>query len=293
MRENILKSSRESRGIAIHTTPLQKTPRNIGVLKEKPLHSALKEWYSQPDDQFEVSVDGFVVDIVRGGLLVEIQTRNFGAVRPKLAELVAHHPVRLVYPIAEEKWIVKLAEDGINQLSRRKSPKRGAFEHVFEELVSFPKLLLSPNFSIELLLIQEEEVRRYEGTSGWRRKGWGTHERRLLRVVEQRILETPTDMCTFIPSALAEPFTSSDLAIAIAKPRWLAQKMVYCLRLTNCITPMGKRGNAILYTRTPGSLLEERNLLSTDVGGVPCPNHIGELRGLLKTDQLGWTKELA
>jgi hypothetical protein len=272
-----LKSGRESRGFVRYTAQLQKTPHNIGVLKEKSLHSALKEWYAQPGDQFEVSVDGFVVDIVRGGLLVEIQTRNFGALKPKLAELVVRHPVRLVYPIAAEKWVVKLAEDGVNQLSRRKSPKRGVFEHVFEELVSFPKLLLNPNFSIELLLIQEEEVRRYEGTSGWRRKGWVTHERRLLRVVEQRILETPMDMCAFIPSALAEPFTSSDLAIAIAKPRRLAQKMVYCLRLTSCITPMGKRGNAISYTRTPGCLLEERNLRCTDVDGVPCPNHVGEL----------------
>ena len=229
---------------------MQKTSRKIGTLNAKPLHEALKQWYAQSNDRFEVSVDGFVVDIVRGDLLVEIQTRNFGAVKRKLEKLMVHHPVRLVYPIPREKWIIKLADDGTNQLSRRKSPKRGALEHVFEELVSLPKLLMNPNFSIELLLIQEEEVRRYDGTHGWRRRGWVTHERRLLRVLERRILKTPVDMYAFIPSTLAEPFTTSDLATAIAKPRRLAQKMVYCLRLMGCITPVGKRANAILYTQT-------------------------------------------
>lgn len=223
--------------------------RKISTLNEKPLHAALKKWYARPNDQFEVSVDGFIVDVVRGDLLVEIQTRNFAAVKQKLARLTAHHPVRLVYPIAREKWIVKLAQDGHSRLSRRKSPKRGALEQVFEELVSLPKLLSNPNFSIDVLLIQEEEIRRYDGSRGWRRRGWVTHERRLLQVVGQRLFKTPADMGALLPSALAEPFTTSDLAAAIAKPRRLAQKMAYCLREMGAIAAVGKRGNAILYTR--------------------------------------------
>jgi hypothetical protein len=221
----------------------------IGTLNEKPLHAALKKWYAQPNDQLEVSVDGFIVDIVRGDLLVEIQTRNFAAIKQKLTELTVRHPVRLVYPIAQEKWIVKVAQDGHTRLSRRKSPKRGAFEQVFEELVSFPGLLSSPNFCLDVLLIQEEEIRRYDDTRGWRRKDWVTHERRLLQVVSQRLFETPADMAALIPHALAEPFTTSELAAAIGKPRRLAQKMAYCLREMGATEPVGKRGNAILYTR--------------------------------------------
>lgn len=228
---------------------LQKTPHTATVFNEKPLHAALKEWYAQPNDRFEVSLDGFVIDIVRGDLLVEIQTRNFAAIKRKLARLTVHHPVRLVYPIAREKWIVKLAGGRHGQFSRRKSPKRGTIENVFEELVSFPELLLNPNFSIELLLTQEEEFRRYDATRRWRRKGWVTYKRRLLQVMEQQLFQVPADMGSLVPSALAEPFTTSDLATAIAKPRRLAQKMVYCLRLMGCITPAGKRRNAIMYSR--------------------------------------------
>ncbi len=49
----------------------------IGSLNEKSLHAALKAWCLQPGDQTEVPVDGYIIDIVRGDLLIEVQTRNF------------------------------------------------------------------------------------------------------------------------------------------------------------------------------------------------------------------------
>jgi hypothetical protein len=226
----------------------------IGTLNEKPLHEALKRWYAQPGDLFEVPVDGFYVDIVRGdrliegGLLIEIQTRNFSAIRRKLEKLLIKHSVRLVYPIPREKWITRI-DDGNSPISRRRSPKHGGFEHIFEELIRVPELLNHPGFSIELLLIEEEEVRRYDGIRGWRRKGWVTEERRLLRVVDRRILNTPADAHDFIPATLPEPFSVTELATATNSSRRLAQKMVYCLRKMGCLAPAGKRANAILYAR--------------------------------------------
>ena len=227
---------------------LQEMSSKIGSLNEKPLHAALKQWYAQPNDQFEVSVDGFIIDIVRDDLLLEIQTRNFAGMKRKLLKLTEQHPVQLIHPIAREKWIVKLAEDGQSELNRRKSPKRGTFEDIFGELVSFPQLLSHPNFSLLVLLIQEEEVRRYDGKRGWRRRGWVTHERRLLKVVGQRLFETPEDMKALIPDKLAEPFTTADLAAALGKSKRLAQKMAYCLREMGAIAQVGKRGRAILYS---------------------------------------------
>jgi hypothetical protein len=230
--------------------PSQETPQEIGTLNEKPLHAALKEWYAQPGDRLEVPVDGFVVDIVRGDLLVEIQTANFSSIKRKIMALAKNHPMRLVYPVAREKWIVRLARDGSGDvLGRRKSPKRGAFEHVFAELVSFPKLVADASFSLEVLLVQEEEVRRYDGQRAWRRRGWVTQERRLLDAVDRRLFETPADLLALVPRDLAEPWTTSDLAAAINQPRWLARKMAYCLRKMGGIEPVGKQGNAILYVR--------------------------------------------
>lgn len=233
-------------------------PNTIGTLNEKSLHAALKQWYARPDDLIEVSVDGFTVDIVRGDLLIEIQTRNLSAIKRKLTTLVDQHPVRLVYPVAQDKWIVQRSENGrrVLRFARRKSPRRDTVEHVFDELVSIPQLLAHPNFSLQVVLIQEEEVRRYDGArnpqgafGAWRRKGWVTHERRLLQVVGQRLFETPKDMLALIPTTLPEPFTTTDLAEATGQPLWLAQKMAYCLRAMGAITVVGKRGRGILYVR--------------------------------------------
>ncbi len=238
----------------------ENTTRTIGTLNEKPLHAALKAWYAQPGDQLEARVDGYIIDIVRGDLMIEIQTRNLAAIKRKLFALVPRHPVRLVYPIAREKWIVKLAQDG-SRASRRKSPRQGVVEQVFDELVSLPHLLAESNFSVEIVFIQEEEIRRYAGGRGWRRKGWVTHERRLLQVVDRRLFEAPPDWGTLIPGDLVEPFTVSDLAAAAGQPRWLAQKMAYCLREIGAIAPAGKRGRAILYVRSrENHFYKEENL---------------------------------
>jgi hypothetical protein len=221
----------------------------VGVLNEKPLHAALKAWYAQPGDRFEVDVDGSIIDIVRGELLVEIQTRGFSALRRKLEKLVAHHPVRVVYPIAAEKWIVRLSDDGAVEQGRRKSPKSGSMPELFRELVSFPCLISHPNFSLEVLLIQEEEVRQQGLARNWRRRGWGTVERRLLQVVDRRLFATPADLAALLPVALDEPFTTAGLAQATDQPRWLAQKMVYCLRSIGVISEAGKLGKATRYVR--------------------------------------------
>jgi hypothetical protein len=223
-------------------------PHKISTLNEKHLHAALKEWYARPDDLVEEYIDGYLVDLVRGDLMIEIQTRNFSAIRRKLRDLAARRPVRLVYPIAQEKWIVKLAKNGTVCQDRRKSPKRGVLDHLFEELVSIPGLLSNPNFSLEVLLIQEEEVRRQDASRGWRRRGWLTHERRLLDVMDQKLLETPAQMAELFICGLSEPFTTSELAGARSIPRWLAQKMAYCLREMGVVEPIGKRGNAIIYS---------------------------------------------
>jgi hypothetical protein len=221
---------------------------HIGTLNENPLHAALKEWYAEPGDRLEVPVGGFYVDIVRGGLLIEVQTANFSAVARKLAGLAASHHVRLVYPIAVQRWIVRLDAAG-ETLGRRRSPKRGAVEDVFEELVRIPHLLAEPNFSLEVLLTREEEVRRHQPGKAWRRRGWVVCERRLVEVAGRRLFRTPAELAALLPEGLPEPFTTADMAEAGGHPRWLAQKMAYCLRKMGAIRQEGKQANAILYRR--------------------------------------------
>lgn len=218
----------------------------IGLLNEKALHASLKQWYARPGDRFEVPVDGFVIDIVRDDLLIEIQTCNFSAIKTKLTKLARTHQVRLIYPIVQEKWIVRLANDTGGGATRRRSPKRGRLEDLFWELVSIPQLLSNPNFSLEVLLIRQEEVRRYERKRRWRRKGWVIEGRRLLEVLDQRSFGHSADWLGFLPDGL-ESFTTRDLATGMNTRRELAQKMAYCLREARMIELIGKRERSNLY----------------------------------------------
>lgn len=221
----------------------------INTYNEKSLHAALKQWYAAPGDQLEVRVDGYIIDLVRGDLLVEIQTGGFSPLKRKLARLAQNHAVRLVFPVAQEKWIVRLPVAESQEPQRRKSPKRGRVEQIFSQLVYIPALLENENFSLEVLLIREEEVRRFEHNKAWRRKGWVTHERRLLQVVGSRVFHTPQDLAGLLPECLPSAFTVRDVARAASQPVWLAQKMVYCLKALGLITAQGKRGRAALYSR--------------------------------------------
>lgn len=218
----------------------------IGLLNEKPLHASLKQWYARPGDRLEVPVDGFVIDIVRDDLLIEIQTRNFAAINSKLRKLTESYHVRLVYPLVQEKWIVRPATNG-GIAVRRKSPKRGRLEDLFWELVSIPRLLSNPNFSLEVLMIREEEIRRYNGKrKRWRRRGWVIEGRRLVDVMDRRLFGTSADWLAFVPDGL-QSFTTKDLATITTTRRDLAQKMAYCLRQANMIELIGKQGRGNLY----------------------------------------------
>ena len=220
---------------------------DIGLLNEKPLHASLKEWYARPGDEFEVAVDGYIIDIVRNELLLEIQTGSFASIKSKLLNLVDVHLVRLIYPIAREKWILKLAKDDEGGYIRRKSPKRGRVEDLFREMVSFPQLLANANFSLEVLMIREEEVRRHEEKRNWRRRGWTTDERRLVEVADRHLFENPADWRALLPEKLGESFTTGDLAEVLGIRRSLAQKMAYCLRRGGVIELTGRQGRANNY----------------------------------------------
>jgi len=238
----------------------------IGCLNESPLHEALKNWYAGPDDQTEVAMEGYVIDLVRAdGELVEVQTAHFGQMRAKLDALLAGHRLRLVHPVAQAKWIVKVGEDG-EILSRRKSPKVGRVEAVFGELTSIPHLLAHPNFRLDVLLVQAEELWRAHdkgGKRGWRRGGWILHEKRLLEVVACHAFDEAAQLAALLPETLPAPFTTAELAACAGLSRRLAGQMAYCLREMGQIQAAGKRGRAWLYARTPMGLLQ-KGLPATD-----------------------------
>lgn len=233
----------------MRTTDTRLHSHGVGTLNEAPLHAALKQWYAGPQDHLEMMVDGYIIDIVQPDCLVEIQTGHFSPLKHKLTKLLEEHRVRLVHPIAQEKWISKLDDDG-QRLDRRKSPKRGSVCDLFVPLVSIPHLLQHPRFELEVVLVQIEEYRHHDPRRAWRRRGWVIDERRLLEVVSCHPFCVPGDLAALLPADLPTAFTTADMAQAMGCTRSVAQKMAYCLRTLDVIAQVGKQGNALLYQRS-------------------------------------------
>ena len=215
-------------------------------MTEYSLHSEIKNWYMVSGDELEVKVEGFIIDIVRGKLLIEIQTGNFSVVKKKLIKLLLNNQVRLVYPIAKLKWIVHISRSG-NFVRRRKSPKKGKLIDLFYELVHTPSLIKDRNFSIEVLLIEEEELRCNDGRGSWRRRGVSVKDRKLLKVFDRIVFKDSRDFQAFLPKELDGYFTNKVLALKRGISIKLAQKITYCLRKMGAISIAGKKGNELLF----------------------------------------------
>lgn len=217
------------------------------LMTEYSLHSAIKDWYMGSGDALEVKVDDFIIDVLRGKLLIEIQTGNFSAIKKKLAKLLRNNnQVRLVYPIAKLKWIVHVSRSG-EFVRRRKSPKKGKLTDLFYELVHAPSLIKDRNFSLEVLLIEEEEVRCNDGRGSWRRRGVSVKDRKLLNVFDRIVFEDNQDFLDFLPKGLDEHFTNKVVASKLGISVTLAQKITYCLRKMDVISVAGKKRKELLF----------------------------------------------
>ncbi|MFW9843961.1 MAG: hypothetical protein ACFFEV_05245 [Candidatus Thorarchaeota archaeon] len=220
----------------------------IGTLQERSLHAEIKELYNTPDAEVEVNVDGYIIDVVKGDVLIEIQTSKFSAIKDKLFKLMKEHPIRLVHPIAHEKWVIRQSMDG-EVVGRRKSPKRMSILNIFEELVSIPTFIRHSNFELEVLLTSEEEIRINDGKGSWRRKGWSSVDRKLINILDRELFSVPKDFLRLIPDKIEEPFTTKTLAESLDISRRLVQKMTYCMRKMGILKIVGKKGNAHLYVK--------------------------------------------
>ncbi len=219
-------------------------------MQETTLHLQLKEIYQQEGGQPEIWVDGYLIDVVQSNQLIEIQTRNFGALKQKLNDLLDNHPLRVIYPIAREKFIILKDLDG-NPIRRRRSPRQGKLVDLFNELVYIASWAIHPNFSLEVFLIIEEEIRVMDGKGSWRRHGISIQDRRLVKILERHLFSCTGDYQCLFPGDLSGQFTNKQLARLLSIPHRLASKMTYTSLSLGILASAGKQGNALSYHFTP------------------------------------------
>jgi hypothetical protein len=153
----------------------------------------------------------------------------------------------VVKPVVFERCVVRRARREGPDLSRRRSPRRGAIVDIFEDLVGLVRVFPHPNLVIEALTVSIDEIRLPRRP--W--PGYSIADRRLIEIHARRLLEQPADLWGLLPEDhdWREPFTTADLAQRIDRPLWLAQRVAYCLRLTGTARAIGKMGNRRVYVR--------------------------------------------
>jgi hypothetical protein len=219
-------------------------------MNERSLHSEIKKVYSLPGDHFEAKLDNYIVDILRGQLIIEVQTKNFSALKEKLQTLTEKHQVRLVYPLPEKKWITYLTKENV-VINKRKSPKKGKLTDLFRELVMIPHMIGDENFSLEVLLIDEEEVRCNDGKGSWRRRGVSIKGRRLLQVNSRILFQNKTDYLKILPDSLNQVFTNKELSKLAKIPVRTARQITYCLRKSDIILLAPNKGRELAFQLAP------------------------------------------
>jgi hypothetical protein len=223
-------------------------PNGIGVYRETSLHASLKKQIAQPGDRLEEPLGKYIVDVFRIGHVYEIQTGSFSQISRKLSVLLNSIPVTLVYPVPFEKWLVYIDQDG-QLVNRRKSPRRGRWEDIFYELIRIPRICLHPNFSLLILLIQEDVILQKGPGGSWRRKGWKIIDRKLLEIVDQKTINYADDYLQVLPENLLDPFTNHDLAASLVCQRSLATRITYTLRQMDLLKVIDKKGRSNLLSR--------------------------------------------
>ena len=214
---------------------------------ESTLHRQLKQLYGGPAEDLEVWVDGFRIDAVVKGRLIEIQQASLAALRDKVRSLLERHRVVVVKPLASRKYLIRRDRAGGDIVSARFSPTRETVFHLFEDLVHFVGVFPHPRLTLEVVLTEQEEHRISRARRRFRGPDFRVEDRRLVDVVSTRRLRTAADLRSLLPPTLLAQFTTSDLAREADIPRWLAQKMAYCLRKTGAIETLGKQSRSWLY----------------------------------------------
>ena len=218
----------------------------IGTEHESSLHRALKFRYSQGGEA-EIPLGEYVCDgRTDEGEIIEVQTGSFGPLKEKAPRLTLLGPVRIIHPIAVQKFIELYDTEG-NLIRRRNSPQKGSPWDLFKSLLYAPALPLVSGISIELALVDVLEKRISDGQGSWRRKGISISDKVLVGWRESILLEKPRDYSRFIPFKDDETFTATELGKKAKINSRLAGKTLYVLTKMERVIRIGKKGRSWLY----------------------------------------------
>lgn len=225
----------------------QKTQSNkIGTLSERTLHAVLKKYLCENEEYHEVKVGSFYADICHDGKIIEIQTRAFNKLRPKLDYFLKDHKVTICYPITHYKFLSWINLETGEVSEKRKSPKVGKFCDAFYELYKIKMYLDNPNLSIHLMLIDCDEYRNLNGWSKDKKKGSDREERIPSKLVSELVINSIDDYRYFL-QGVSDKFTNEELRKSLKINIRYATLATNIFQHIGLLTVDGKTGKKNIY----------------------------------------------
>jgi len=223
--------------------------KSIGTRKESSLHKSLKFHYSGTGGETEKAAGPYVCDACTSeGEFIEVQTGSFAPLKEKVKALTSTGKVRIIYPVAVQKYIELYDSRGC-LIRRRKSTRKGSLWDLFDALIYAPELPLLKRLTIELAVIDVVEKRIDDGKGSWRRKGVRIVDRFLGAWHQSVCLKSLKDYRQFVPFRKNERFIFRRLAEKAGISTALARKTLYVLTKIGLVEKTGKQGNAFVYKR--------------------------------------------
>ena len=225
----------------------EKSLSGIGTLGEKTVHSTLKQYLARDLSNQEIKIGSFYADVCVNGHIFEIQTRQFGNLREKLAFFLPDHKVTVVYPVTYINYLRWIDPVSGEISSPKKSTHRGNPLFVFDELYRIRPFLSDPNFSLKIVLLETEEYRMLDGYGRFKKAKATKCDKLPLSLVAEYDIEVPFDYMMLLPPDLPDVFTAKDLAALSKIPVSLAQTALLLLSELKLVARTGKSGNTYLY----------------------------------------------
>ena len=219
----------------------------VGTLSEKMLHRILKYCYEPDPKKHEIAVLDSIADIKNEQGIVEIQTRSFDKLAPKLAKFLPYYRVNVVYPIVTEKIIRYVDKTDGSVTQPKKSPHRLRACDAAKELRQISSFIGDENLTVTLLFVKAEEYRLLDGWDKTKKKGATKLECLPIEILDEVILKTKEDYKILLPADLPTSFSAAEHARLIKRTLRSAYHSLRLLLELGLVT-REKLGRAYLYS---------------------------------------------
>jgi hypothetical protein len=203
----------------------------VGTLNEKPIHAALKRYFSTVPDR-EAKIGQYYADAAGENGVYEIQTANWGALKNKLGVFLEATHVTVVYPFEQRVHNISIDEQTGELL--KKSPVRNNknMQSFFLELYRIKEFLTHPNLTVCIAGLEVERINR--------------KNKKPLGLLSEIYLNCSEDYRVFLPENLPEKFTRQEF-IKLSK-KCDGSILLEILEYMAVVRKCGKRGNNFVYS---------------------------------------------